>query len=76
MMFKQITREEYLLLADAGVKVSAWRCEDDFRKNKRRDFFDDARHHPGVVEEIRDEDPFWTVFYAWIDDEQDADHHA
>jgi hypothetical protein len=68
-MFKQITREEYLLLADAGVKVSAWEDELHLKEHSgNAKYCDDPKYFPYVVEEIRGGDRFWGAFYAWIDD--------
>lgn len=73
-MFKQITREEYLLLADAGVKVSAWLDTDHFKENNANPRYrDDLTYDPYLVEDIRYGNGEWQEFYAWVDDEGAGD---
>lgn len=74
-MFKQITREEYLALADAGVRVSAWHNANHFdecRTNVK--YADDPKHFTNVIEEVRDGNSYWSVFYAWVDGDEEESH--
>jgi hypothetical protein len=67
-MFKQITREEYIILGEAGVKVSAWLSEQEFRDLcDRSHWIDDYKYSKITFEMARENAPHLRVFYAAVD---------
>jgi hypothetical protein len=72
-MFRQITREEYIILGEAGVKVSAWSSEREFRDLcGRPHWIDDYKLARVMFEMVKQNTTHHRVFYAIVDDELDA----